>query len=391
MNGNNASNNHNNNNNTSLTSIHATSINPLPHSPSSSSSDPLSINMNRQNGNHTHHNDTNYIHHINNHSASSNMNQQYSNHMSSTNLHNKILGSSFDSTNTMDPLQSPQSLSFADSQPRISHVSNKSHASQFDDLLDLPSSLSHNQSDLDLTYESSYAHQTNNSCKNHAKQSRIIQPTRSQIPIHCLIEQLDACADFPAYQPTLNDSELFHTTGDSHPVVQQNEHNVSVTHLHQSKLALESITNCNDLRRPTANSTSNTNIAAAASENQNNLSNKNETDILDTDLDHFASDSPISSQTSTIQPNERAHINNMNHSQQASPSTSSARNFQACRETYAIVTSNVLYIDLLRTVLMQLGYSSMDLINAKGELTQQTSLWLIVVHLIALKVHRLFV
>lgn len=44
-----------------------------------------------------------------------------------------------------------------------------------------------------------------------------------------------------------------------------------------------------------------------------------------------------------------------------------SHHFQSCRETYAIVTSNVLYIDLVRTVLLQLGYSAMDLINAKGK------------------------
>lgn len=297
---------------------------------------------------------------------------------------------------------------------------------------------------------------------------RYNQPMRTQIPIHCFIEQLDACAELPTtcYNPSVNDNDLFRTTINStnssdlfsasnkqrnsqisRPFQTNNNANNAnpshLPHLHQSKLALESVTNCNgntptslvsiaaaqnhstsnslnnltnmslyehslnnrstnnDHTRNGSNNNSNNNNNASGASNNNACNNNNnnndsnndlELESIDANLDHL-DQSPLSTPC-PMPPNDvlpssslRQSMNMSNlvasnaiisdgfscndQRQSTSLSTYNDNNiphqFRSCRETYAIVTSNVLYIDLVRTVLLQLGYSAMDLINAKGK------------------------
>lgn len=238
----------------------------------------------------------------------------------------------------------------------------------------------------------SYGLNHSNMSTNLQSQARLSQPVRTQIPIHCYIEQLDACADMPGYNsPLLNDSELFNTTNSTSTLnksiqlsnnTNSNHHNQHShqQHLHQSKLALESVTNCNG---STANLSSLANSSSLFNENETNNNDNNELDNIDS-LDHLSSNSPLSvlNQQSNIVPPSSSNNNpslnsntaqtnsicsSSNHRPQQASSSYDSHHFQSCRETYAIVTSNVLYIDLVRTVLLQLGYSAMDLINAKGK------------------------
>lgn len=233
---------------------------------------------------------------------------------------------------------------------------------------------------------------------NNLTQSRLSQRVRAQIPIHCYIEQLD---DLPGYCSPINDSDLFSTAGPTSNGNQSNRqastnHQQVATHqhqpyLHQSKLALESVTNGTNLNLNTPSSSNS--INAHNLYNENNSANDDNNDI--DHLDNLNSDSPLSlnplsndesleQQQSTI--GNTNSIPNKNPSNQTTQSsiishsvsrTSSAPllasisetpHLQSYRETIAIVTSNVLYQDLVRTVLLQLGYSDIDLINAKGKL-----------------------
>lgn len=189
-------------------------------------------------------------------------------------------------------------------------------------------------------HNNNYINSNINSNANVTALQRPSQPIRTQIPIHCYIEQLDACADIPKYMPTLNDNDLFNTV-DSKSASQTQTHcmHPHQPHLNQSKLALESVTNCSSNTTSLGNSSSLFNGSTPT----NNTSN-----------------------LATVTANTSQHSSNNSGSKFASSSLDN-HHFQSCRETYAIVTSNVLYIDLVRTVLLQLGYSAMDLINAKGE------------------------
>lgn len=242
-------------------------------------------------------------------------------------------------------------------------------------------------------------HNHSYSATNSIPHHRLSQPTRTQIPIHCLIEQLDACADLPRYHPTITDNELFSTS--DKPLPNHNQHNHSnqqlgqSSHLHQSKLALESVTNCNGISSEGSTRNESGIDTSLANDNVNDSDNNNDDidncntsanittssnslfhdnvvnnnagdDDLDTNLDHLNPESPNSIHHQLPPLQDSCGISE-SFNNQAATSSYDSHHFQACRETYAIVTSNVLYIDLLRTVLLQLGYSAMDLINAKGK------------------------
>lgn len=238
-----------------------------------------------------------------------------------------------------------------------------------------------------------------NASNNNGTQSsscRMSQPIRTQIPIHCYIEQLDACADMSDYNSPLNDSDLFNTSNsnlniidpasniNNKSLIQQNNHH----HLHQSKLALESVTNCTNLNGANSSLSALANSTSSLfNENETNNNDNNDLDNIDNPLDQLTSESPLSiHQHSAISPTNSSILGNsinqtnsicgtnniIDRHHQASSSYDN-HHFQSCRETYAIVTSNVLYIDLLRTVLLQLGYSAMDLINAKGKFVTLTA------------------
>lgn len=215
--------------------------------------------------------------------------------------------------------------------------------------------------------------------------TRLNQPTRTQIPIHCLIEQLDACADIPGYSSPLDDTELFNTSNSIHLSTNNNKSTPSNAHHTQpyplqSKLALESVTNCDDLSFANYNGNGNSSLTSMNNKIQTELNSTNndgnldrsldldgsDLEGLDTNLDHLGSTSPLSI---NLQPRGTNSIggNDPFNNRQLSP-LYTHQNYPSCRETYAIITSNVLFIDLVRTVLLQLGYSAMDLINAKGKL-----------------------
>lgn len=247
----------------------------------------------------------------------------------------------------------------------------------------------HSHCNQTLYHNHAYSPSINNngtsisSSSSSLQSTRLSQPMRTQIPIHCYIEQLDACADVPGYGPPLNDTDLFNTSNcansnGTHKLAQKqqeqqdtqlghlstNHHHNNQPHVHQSKLALESVTKCNGL--------------PCISSNSNNIFNENENtdndnNDLDSNIDHISSSSPITINHSTTAQHQTAIANTIqpigtSRNSLGRQSSCPNHHFQACRETYAIVTSNVLYIDLLRTVLLQLGYSAMDLINAKGKL-----------------------
>lgn len=222
-------------------------------------------------------------------------------------------------------------------------------------------------------------HNHNSHSSSSGMQSRLSQPTRTQIPIHCYIEQLDACADMLSYQSPLNDNDLFSTKDPSSTTSNQLQAQISNNHphLHQSKLALESVTNCNG-----SNLSSLTNHHSSSLFNDNDpidQTDNNDLDGVDTNLDHINTDSPLSihppqvnastitsNDNSIQQPSNSICGDSIDHRQSTSY-YDNTHHFHSCKETYVIVTSNVLYIDLVRTVLLQLGYSAMDLINAKGK------------------------
>lgn len=230
---------------------------------------------------------------------------------------------------------------------------------------------------------------------NNNAPSRLSQPIRTQIPIHCYIEQLE---DLPGYCSTINDSELFSTTNPTRSGHQGtrtsanlSQHGSTQPYLHQSKLALESVTNGTTLSLTAPSSSSSVNANDFFSENDTANNDNNDLD----QLDNLNPNSPLSiqqlsneqqsgqqqQQTSTNSSithsskgtsNSQASSNpNANRTIPATSSTLDNPHLQSCRETYAIVTSNVLYQDLVRTVLLQLGYSDIDLINAKGKFMLQ--------------------
>lgn len=188
--------------------------------------------------------------------------------------------------------------------------------------------------------DSSNGNSNNPSNQQH---TRLTQPTRTQIPIHCFIEQLDACADMPGYSPSLTDTDLFNTVDTNQytktsPNSSNNPTHINQPHLHQSKLALESVTNCTTFGHST--SSFNQQLLASTSNNGN--------------ANHTSGQSNHNQQSNSNKPSS-----NLNNNLQQLP---------RCRDKIAIVTSNVLFIDLVRAVLPQLGYTAMDLINAKGKL-----------------------
>lgn len=256
---------------------------------------------------------------------------------------------------------------------------------KFDNLSSLDSSpLQHSstsfRSHINLNQNRSSPYRNNRHSTSAIQAQRISQPTRSQIPIHCYIEQLDARADMPIYQPTLTDNDLFKTANpsDSTKASTSNQdlnilnscsnNNSHSSHTHQSKLALESVTNC---------SRSNTNVSRL---NDSSLFDDNDPtddiDCVDASLDHLESDSPLSIHPPTTE----SHNSGDNGYQQTSNLCNDApdghssttcyandnQGFQSARETYVIIATNVLYIDLVRTVMQQLGYTPMEQLNAKG-------------------------
>lgn len=187
-----------------------------------------------------------------------------------------------------------------------------------------------------------------------------------------------------SYQTSLNDNELFNTknptsTTSSQSTNNNNNNNVTHTHqLHQSKLALESVTNSTGT---TTNPPTSLSHISGSLFNDNNPSDQveNDFDSADTNLDNLnSSDSPSSIINPSHDEKSSATNNNLQRSstsfcghpmghRRSASFLENSNNFHTCKETYVIVTSNVLYIDLVRTVVLQLGYSAMDLINAKGE------------------------
>lgn len=278
-----------------------------------------------------------------NHHQQSNLNQQFSN--SSPGL-NKSLSAN-PNHQQMNHLQQQ-------------HASNNNSSSN----LHSPSSCNQNQNHYhNHSYSPNINNNNNSGSSTMQITSRLSQPIRTQIPIHCYIEQLDACAEMSGFSSPLNDSDLFNTTNTSNnklsPSPQKNNHHHH-PHLHQSKLALESVTNCNG-------SASLASLANSSLFNENDTNNTDNNDLYSVDnLEHLNSNSPLSTQQQTSASIDNNIQTNSISNRQASSSYDN-NNFQSCRETYAIVTSNVLYIDLVRTVLLQLGYSAMDLINAKGK------------------------
>jgi hypothetical protein len=254
-----------------------------------------------------------------------------------------------------------------------------------------------------INNQSSAYLQASSSSAAAATTSRLLsQPIRTQIPIFCQIEQFDTCPSVN-YQPTLNDNDLFRTTDykDSfkRPVSNTNPSNSTTSqgqpHLHQSKLALESVTNCNGspsgLSGPMGSAPTN----SADIDIKPNL---DDLEGLNVNFDHLGSTSPLSlhqePQLSPLrkqqqpqpqqiqQPQPQQHQQQLdlekNHKdlQQISILSNSIGNNQdsfnqhlsSCKETYVLVPASTLWLDLVRTVLTQLGYSGLEIVNSKATL-----------------------
>lgn len=287
---------------------------------------------------------------------------------------------------------------------QLNHLTSTLHSSDHSDRGDntdslhssIQESINHNNNISNSHLHNSLNnHQHHSFSINHSQQhaqnfdlsSRSSQPVRSQIPIHCYIEQFDACSELSGYSEndlfqTVNikpNQSTLHNPGNHNPN-HHNHHKLHQTHQHQSKLALESVT------RSTTLSSS---IIDSVNPFSEQVNHGDEPDPLDNNLDHLDDDSPLSSahlshiDQGTSQLNsfsmpslDSNHLQAQGHNSLsgiplASSSSMSSidqnRQFQTCRETYAIINSDVLYIDLVRTVLVQLGYSAMDLINARGK------------------------
>lgn len=175
--------------------------------------------------------------------------------------------------------------------------------------------------------------------------------TRTSIAIHTIVEQIDFCVNsssgsghYAQNLLSINEHQFVenHTvtdTQDQHhddqhlsPSLVQSSHTLS-NHPHhlQSKLALETVSNETNLHN-------NTHINSAINNNNH----------------HQTENRQYQQQTNQFKTSHQTH-----YIEQQPIDTN------AFRETYAIVSSNVLFIDLVRTVLLQLGYSIEDLVNAK--------------------------
>lgn len=326
--------------------------------------------------------------------------QQFSSSSQLQNLNHRPINPPVSNHHNLIHSTSHHNLNQTTSNHNFNMINNNNSNNSSNQLQSSHSQLANQQIGVQYNTHNNHHHNHSYSATNSIPHHRLSQPTRTQIPIHCYIEQLDACADLPGYNPSITDNELFSTSDKPLPTQnnQQNHSNhYAQTHLHQSKLALESVTNCNGLSGNSLtrneSGTNSTNLARHdnvddSDNNNDDIDNCNNTttittsssslfhdsevnnnagdDDLDTNLDHLNSDSPSSVHHQLPSHQDSISISeSFNH--QAAPSSYDSHHFQSCRETYAIVTSNVLYIDLLRTVLLQLGYSAMDLINAKGK------------------------
>lgn len=297
------------------------------------------------------------LHH---HGNQTNLNQQFSSN--ATQIVHKNMNGSNQINHQIQHQHHPQQQH---QQQQLHHHQNLQHHNNN------PSSLHSNCNQNSHYHNHSYSPSHSCGSSSAGNQPRLSQPIRTQIPIHCCIEQLDACADIPGNNSPLNDHDLFATTNrtSSSSTHSANQHhlNHNQPYLHQSKLALESVTNCDGT---SANLPSTASSRGLFNENESN--NNDDIDSVD-QLRAINAESPLSihQQSSTTTQNVNNNIQHnsicgMSNNRQSINSYDS-HNFSTCIEKYAIVTSNVLYIDLVRTVLLHLGYSAMDLINAKGK------------------------
>lgn len=287
--------------------------------------------------------------------------------------------------NTLPNLRRPSSPIPTDQLGHLSPVPNNHNQRSFDsgnslDSSPMQASQTHFQTHINRNQSRSSPYRSNRNYSSTMQTQPISQPTRAQIPVHCYIEQLDACAEMPTYQPTLTDNDLFKTANPSDStkastsnqdlnILKTGSINNQSSHMLQSKLALESITSCN--------------------RSNLNLSRLNDSSLFDNDmdptkdigcvenLDQLGSDSPLSIHP----PANESHISGNNGYHQPSDLCGDApdvpsmvpcysndnQSLQSTRETYVIISSNVLFIDLVRTVMQQLGYTPMEQLNAKGK------------------------
>lgn len=238
-----------------------------------------------------------------------------------------------------------------------------------------------------------------------ASSKLLSQPIRTQVPIYCQIEQFDTCPSVVQtdYQPTLNDNDLFKTTDykDSfkQPMVSNatsaNQSNTSGSsssqpHLHQSKLALESVTNC--LLSPSSFSGPTCSAPSLNNSSDIDIKPRVKDDFDGLDFDQLEPNSPLSLHhepsplktslpPSSVAPllHQRIQFNNTPKSknnedlQQISILNNSLGNqdsfnpsLSSCKETYVLVQASTPWLDLVRTVLTQLGYSGLEIVNSKG-------------------------
>lgn len=162
------------------------------------------------------------------------------------------------------------------------------------------------------------------------------QTTRSSVAIHTIVEQFDPCR--PSLSQLSVPDPLAPSRKNLNPSITRPPH----THQLQSKLALETVTNERNLD---INSHS-----EQISPMEVNQSNQPSSSFENTQEEQ------LPKQTSS-----QNDFDNLDLFDTQTPSSSSTNSF---RETYAIIPSNVLYIDLVRTVLVQLGYTIADMINA---------------------------
>ena len=274
------------------------------------------------------------------------------------------------------------------SQPSLDQLpSNSNDMDHFDlDCNDISTINNHSEqtSNRINNQNSSYMQASSSSVVAAAASRLLSQPLRTQIPVFCQIEQFDACPTVN-YQPILNDNDLFRTTDNKdsfkRPASNSNQGNSIMTqgqpHLHQSKLALESVTNCNGSPSSLSGPMGIPPTNSADNDIKPNLEDLEGLDVFDPigsisplSLNQEAPLSPMRKhqpQLDTGKNNEDLQQISILNNSIGNNQDSFSQQLSSCKETYVLVPASTLWLDLVRTVLTQLGYSGLEIVNSKGK------------------------
>jgi hypothetical protein len=146
-------------------------------------------------------------------------------------------------------------------------------------------------------------------------------------------------------------------------------------HLHQSKLALESVTNCNGSPSSISGPLGATPVDSADYDIKPNLDDLHG---LDVNFDQMGSNSPLTlHREPPLSPLRKQQLETEKNNEDLQPLSilnnsignqdSFNQNLSSSKETYVLVPTSTPWLDLVRTVLTQLGYSGLEIVNSKGK------------------------